>query len=50
MMQATILPDEVLKIINTLFFKYIWSKGDICKENEEKIPESIKRRRYDTEL
>ena len=44
LMQATILPDEVLKRINTLFFKYIWSKGDIFKENEiKKIPESIKR-------
>ncbi len=44
MMQCTILPDLILNRFNTLFFKYIWSQGDLYKEEDiKKIPERLKR-------
>ena len=43
-MQATILPETVLKRINSLLFKYIWSKKDTDNEIEQnRITEKVKR-------
>ena len=46
LMQSTILPTHILDRINTVLFKYIWSKNttDIKHENDfKRIPEKIKR-------
>ena len=46
LMQAFICPEEYLDRLNTLFFKFIWSKGDIWKENDLKLKvyEKVKRK------
>ena len=44
LMQATILPDQILTRINRLLFKFIWKNNDTYKENDLKnITEGVRR-------
>ncbi len=46
LMQAFVMPEKYLDRLNTLFFKFIWSKGDIWKEKDlkAKVCEKVKRK------
>ena len=43
LMQSFILPTHVLTRINTMFFKFIWSKGKYKEADLKNVPEKVKR-------
>ncbi len=43
-MQAFICPDWFLTKLNTLLFKFIWSKRDVWHERKKKVIEKVKRK------
>jgi hypothetical protein len=45
LMQSVFLPQQIIDRINTLFFKYIWSKGHMYKESDLRtVKERVKRK------
>ena len=43
LMQSFVLPEKLLDRINTLMFKYLWSKSKYKEEELKRVPEKVKR-------